>query len=126
MKTVLWLDDERNPENELWTEWLSSKLGLSPKEFKVHWVKTFENFCDIIAEGNIPEIICFDHDLGENFDGSLRKSGYDAAKYLVEYCLNSDIELPIYFVQSANPVGKMNIEGLLKNFEKFQKNYENN
>ena len=44
------------------------------------------------------------------------KTGYDCAKWLVEYCLNNDLDLPFCFVHSMNPVGKDNINHLLKNY----------
>ena len=45
------------------------------------------------------------------------KDGYDCAKWLVEYCIDYNKELPLYNIQSANPVGKENIDKLLKNFK---------
>jgi hypothetical protein len=47
------------------------------------------------------------------------KTGYDAAKWLCDYCFLNSIPLPKWNVHSANPVGRDNIEGLLKNFEKI-------
>jgi hypothetical protein len=34
--------------------------------------------------------------------------------------MDNNKPLPLYNIQSANPVGKENIDGLLKNFLKFQ------
>jgi hypothetical protein len=48
----------------------------------------------------------------------IEKSGYDAAKWLVDYCIDNEIDFPEYAIQSANPVGKENIDGLIKNFRK--------
>jgi hypothetical protein len=47
-------------------------------------------------------------------------SGYDCAKWLVEYCMDNDLDLPNWIVQSANPVGKDNINGLLNNYLKHR------
>ena len=44
----------------------------------------------------------------------------DCAKWLVDYCIDNQLTLPLYNIQSANPVGKENIDGLLKNFIKHQ------
>jgi hypothetical protein len=46
------------------------------------------------------------------------KTGFDCAKWLVEYCLDNKLQLPLYNIQSANPVGKANIDGLFKSFIK--------
>jgi hypothetical protein len=48
----------------------------------------------------------------------LAKSGYDCAKWLVDYCIDHDLQIPDLNIQSANPVGKENINGLLNNAKK--------
>ena len=65
MKKLLWLDDLRNPVDYV--------VG----DYDISWVKNYEQFCTFINENGLPDIICFDHDLGEE------KSGYDCAKFVV-------------------------------------------
>jgi len=48
-------------------------------------------------------------------------TGYDCAKFLVEYCLEHRQKLPAWHVHSQNPVGKENIERLLLNFQRFNR-----
>ncbi|AZB32132.1 cyclic-phosphate processing receiver domain-containing protein [Chryseobacterium balustinum] len=84
-----------------------------PKNFLL--VTSYDEFVNFIRHRGFPNFISFDHDLG------LGKTGYDCAKFLVEYCLEKQLDLPCFFVHSQNPVGKLNIESLLKNFQKFQK-----
>ena len=48
----------------------------------------------------------------------LAKSGYDCAKWLVDYCLDNKVQIPEWNIQSANPVGKENIGSLLSNARK--------
>ena len=76
-------------------------------------VYDFEEFIDLIIQNGLPDFISFDHDLGEG------KSGFDCAKWLVGYCLDSNLKLPEFLVHSQNPVGKENIDGLFSNFSKF-------
>ncbi|WP_034889648.1 cyclic-phosphate processing receiver domain-containing protein [Gillisia sp. Hel_I_29] len=116
MKELLWLDDIRDPL-ELKLDWLAySPIG---KEVEVSWVKNKKDFVCWIQKNGLPDAICFDHDLGEN-----EPTGYDCAKWLVEYCLDHKVLPPIWGCQSANPVGKVNINGLLRNFMiRFQKTY---
>lgn len=65
----------------------------------------------------LPDGICFDHDLGlHNGDG------YQCAKFLVDYCMDNNKDIPPYNIQSANPVGSENIDKLLKSFIKFRNN----
>lgn len=127
-QTLLWLDDYRDPMKDDW-------LVFSPiprENLKVVWVKTYQEFKDWIIDNGLPEAICFDHDLADEhyeigrpsgfqeFDYSLttEKTGMDCAKWLVQYCIEFKKPLPLFNIQSANPVGKKNIQAFLDNFNK--------
>jgi hypothetical protein len=77
-----------------------------------------------ILEKGFPEIISFDHDLSDRhyidpyFQEYVEKTGYDCAKWLVEHCMDNNLDLPKFYCHSMNPVGKNNIESLLNNFKK--------
>ena len=105
--TLLWIDDIRNPflnvENKV------------PNCESIHWVLNYSQFILYIEKLGLPDVISFDHDLADIDD----KSGYDCAKYLVDYCMDNNKRLPSFRVHSANPVGKENIEYLLNNFKRF-------
>lgn len=75
-------------------------------------VTSYKEFTDFILKNGLPDFISFDHDLG------LEESGYDCAKWLVEFCMDQKRILPDFSVHSQNPVGKENIESLLCNFRK--------
>ena len=104
---LIWLDDERDPTQLRWQERFPVD---SPA---VVWLQSFEAFAAWIEDNGLPQAISFDHDLGHE-----RKSGLDAAKHLVNYCLDQDAPLPIWAVHSANPVGSENIKALLGSFER--------
>lgn len=126
---LLWLDDIRNPFEDDW-------LNFSPisRPYDCIWVKSYSEFTKWIVNNGLPDGICFDHDLGMEValtaraNGmskrksrglkQLEKTGYDCAKWLVEYCLDNNLKLPKWNIQSANPVGKDNINGLLLSFSK--------
>lgn len=129
--TLLWIDDIRDP---LTGNWIAD---FAPEYFsckKIVWVKSYEEFTRWIKFNGLPSKICFDHDLGENVAielvasgveklkareiKKLAKSGFDCAKWLVDYCLDNSLQLPDWNVQSANPVGKENINSLLSNAKK--------
>lgn len=130
MKTLLWLDDYRNPMENNW-------LVFSPIEqpYNVVWVKSYDEFVEWITKNGLPDAICFDHDLADihykfkdlddyeklmlENDQDVEKTGFDCAKWLVNYCIINSKPLPLYNIQSANPVGKENIDKLLKNFLKY-------
>lgn len=110
MKKLLWLDDLRNPLDKN-TDWLQySPIGT---EVEVVWVKDDTEFKNWILENGLPDAICFDHDLGNGIP-----TGYECAKWLVDYCLDKNCLPPLWACQSANPVGRDNINSLLTSFIK--------
>lgn len=111
MKTLLWLDDIRNPKISDWLLTYAPKYAYG--EGEVVWVKNYNEFVSWIEENGLPDMICFDHDLAEE------KSGYDCAKWLVEYCMDNNLPVPKFNIQSANPSGKINIKSLLDNYQGF-------
>lgn len=127
-KNLLWLDDLRNPFEGKWIEEFAPEYLNSGS---IIWVLNYEEFIEWIRKNGLPQKICFDHDLGEDVAiklvskgvnkkkarevKKLAKSGYDCAKWLVDYCIDHDLQIPDWNIQSANPVGKENINGLLIN-----------
>lgn len=115
VKKILWLDDYRNP-NE-WMDCVKVVCPIMTKEpCAIVWVKSYDEFVNHIINQGLPDSIGFDHDLAD--DGLNEKTGYDAAKFLVDYCIENDAKLPEFGSQSANPVGRENILNLLNNFKR--------
>lgn len=91
-----------------------------------HIVRNYEQFINRILEYGLPEMISFDHDLADkqylepDSEEFIEKTGYDCAKWLVDYCMDNDLDLPEFYSYSMNPVGKENIESLLKNFKNIK------
>jgi len=112
MKKVLWLDDIRKPSDPNFKIWITVAFG---EDVDVIWVKSYNEYVKYLTNNSMPYGISFDHDLGAEL------SGLDCAKWLIEYCMNNAVRLPKYFVHSANPVGKENIQGYLDNYLKFTK-----
>ena len=100
MKRLLWLDDFRNPADYV------------TGDYDITWVKNYDEFCSFINEHCLPDIICFDHDLGEE------KTGYDCAKFVVDYCQQHNLDIPQYDIQSSNIVGKDNIRSIMNNWHR--------
>lgn len=108
MRTLLWVDDARNPMEDDW-------MNFSPirRNCKVIWAQSYQEAIDFL-EKEWPDAICLDHDLGEE------KSGYDIAKYIVDRCIDEGKKLPEFASQSANPVGRENIITLLSNYKRHE------
>jgi hypothetical protein len=113
-KTLLWLDDYRDPLDDKIDWMVFSPIG---RNVDVVWVTTFQEFTDYFMVRGMPDGICFDHDLGTH-----NGDGHQCAKWLVSYCLDNNKNIPPYSIQSANTVGKENINKLLKSFIKFREN----
>jgi len=116
----IFLADERFPSQVKWTQ-------IPDLPWTV--VRTYGNFTALITvKGYLPEFISFDHDLSiehyknlikdeSEYDKYSEKTGYDCAKWLVQYCLNSEQPLPKYTIHSLNPIGSQNIKWLLESYE---------
>lgn len=120
MKNILlWLDDIRNPfkEHKVSVQYVCEKyMEKNINDVEVIWVKTQSEFENYIKENGLPDFISFDNDLGVRCG-----EGYGCAKWLVKYCMNNNIQLPDWYVHSANTVARENINKLLLNFTKYGK-----
>lgn len=138
IKTLLFLDDLRNPSEQDWINWLAQYSPIE-QPYEVIWVKNYDDFVWHIRMNGMPDGICYDHDLGRDVadekvakgmskrqarkERKNTKSGMDCAKWLVEYCLDNNLKLPNWSIQSANPSGKDNINGLLLSFNKHYESH---
>lgn len=134
-KTLLWLDDIRDPREEMWHNFIAKHI-INPLTVKILWAKNYKEFVYFAELIDLPTIISFDHDLADehytperlwnNYEESKKyqeaqvyteKTGMDCAKWLIDYCLDNNLDLPRYFVHSANPPGADNIRKILTNFK---------
>jgi hypothetical protein len=113
--TLVWIDDMRDPTVDNW----KSVFPIDNPD-KVVWVKNYDEFVGWITENGLPDGIAFDHDLADKGKNLEEKTGMDCAKWLVDYCIDKGVKLPIFGSQSANPPGRQNILSLLNNFSKTQ------
>lgn len=142
-KYHLFVDDERVPTD--CARYMHNWVGKKNPELYLHteWVivRSFDEYVDYITEHGMPAMISFDHDLAdshikyyqENLEGKpweekkLHEYDYDSFKegtgkkcadWLIDYCLLTNQKLPIYYVHSANPVGRVNITSVLESAKK--------
>lgn len=129
----LFLDDCRSP-TDVTSAWHKSQFEEFPSLYSWEIVRSYDEFVQFILKNGLPTVISFDHDLAwEHYpQGDLRmgvpidyskfkeKTGYDAAKWLAEHCLNHKLELPDWFVHSFNPEGAKNIRTYLLRFEEIR------
>lgn len=110
MTYKLFLDDIRTVEMVY--------KNITGQDFVV--VRNFNDFKSTIKQRGLPEFISFDNDLGLDTNGNVAPDGYDAAKWLV-YESDLDLTKLKFKVHSANPVARMQIQGLLDNYIKHRK-----
>lgn len=92
-KYLLWIDDIRHIPNNYINEY-NTVIARSYNEA----IKELHRFRY--------DIICLDHDLGEE------KTGYDVCKYIVE----NDIYCSEFRIHTSNPVGRQNMTQLLSRY----------
>lgn len=124
----LFLDDERIPSDVTWIKIANTT------DWQI--VRSFNAAVSWVQENGFPEVISFDHDLGyEKFettdtgliivtDATEEKSGYDFAKFLIEYDIQTN-SMPLDFkftVHSMNPIGSRNIQSILDNYISHKRN----
>lgn len=121
-KYNLFLDDVRLPNHVTWVD-------LPPNQ---HYsvVRNYQEFVDLITLRGLPKFVTYDHDLsddhyghglrGDNipYDQYAEKTGYDCAKWLVDYCMKKGVKHPPYQVHSMNPIGKKNIISYVESYNR--------
>ena len=122
MEYKLFLDDVRIPCHCV--TYMHKRIGaMNPIYLERGWVicRNFHCFIETIKDLGLPSFISFDHDLAEEhyaqpddvIGGYKEKTGYDCAKWLVDYCFDNDLEIPDFACHSMNPVGVERIMNLL-------------
>lgn len=112
----LFLDDERLPSDVFWVR--------LPIEHPWRVIRTFAAFQDCVRSNGLPLFVSFDHDLADFEkapDGrSVERTGVDCARWLVQHCLDADLEPPPFSVHSKNPIRAREIALTMSDFKKQQ------
>ena len=118
----LFLDDVRIPTHVTWAD--------VPQNQHYSVARNYQEFVDLITLRGLPKFVCYDHDLADGhyghglrgdeipYDSYKEKTGYDCAKWLVDYCMKKGVKHPPYVVHSMNPVGKQNIISYVESYNK--------
>ena len=136
----LFLDDERNLSDVTWV--------ALPSKITNNWitVRNYDEFVRTVMSFGVPAFVAFDHDLADEhyqvmlkenehrrhtsfvddemgglnltFDYGNEKTGFDCAKWLVDFCEQRNVTFPDYAVHSLNVVGRERIEAYISNAKK--------
>ena len=95
-------------------------------------VKNYNEFIKTISDKFIndefPSTISFDHDLADVDDEKSglicvkfnEKTGHDCAKWLLNFCIENDIEMPKCWVHSMNTIGNLNIRRTIEDWNRWK------
>lgn len=105
MKVVI-LDDDSNRHSKLFNFWLQVANKAGEEQFDCHWLKTADNFLDVIIANKDVTHISLDHDLGTTQDVSriMNKWVYDRPEDF-----DKAFKDKIVVIHSMNPVGAQRI-----------------
>jgi hypothetical protein len=141
MSYTLFLDDERSPSQVTWAVFPRNNLSIVRNydqfvtHIKQHGLPGFvcfdhdladEHYAAMLKENESSDnkftIWMPDDDLSDGlnitFDYGNEKTGYDCAKWLVDYCEDNGYKFPQFVVHSMNPAGKVRIEQYIANAQK--------
>lgn len=114
----LFLDDVRLPNDAF--QYTQQTIFLNH-----NWevVINYNEFTNWITRYGLPRFISFDHDLADfdelNENQDAEKTGYDCAKWLIDYCLDNNLKCPNFYCHSMNPVGRDKINSILEQFKNY-------
>ena len=114
MTGLMFLDDLRNPVDVSWV----SMPSYTNSDWAI--VRSYDEAVVHVLSHGWPEFIAFDHDLGDVDSGKPEKTGYDFARWLIEYDLDGNT-MPDNFkfvVHSMNHIGGKRITALFENYFK--------
>lgn len=128
MSYRLFLDDFRMPHT---VANYMNPVDLRKEYGKYNWeiVRSFLEFKNKLLSNGLPTHVSFDHDLAdEHYDGTISEyenihdyyvtsdremTGYDCALFLIDFCKKNELDLPIIYVHSLNPIGRQAIKELI-------------
>ena len=127
----VFLDDVRIPKDCV--NYMYKRIGPLNPIYLEEWtiVKNYNDFIEVITNNyNFITHISYDHDLADehytqdmysgeekynkHYDSFKEATGLDCAKFVKNFYNHNNLDLPIMFVHSMNPVGTQNIIKVFK------------
>lgn len=115
MKSLIFLDDERNFDDVTWIKY--------PDYKEVFVFRCMMDF--MFAVMNIEDLenydFSFDHDIQDFSSSDIENTGYDCVKLLCDYAMDNNIDLSLnkFYYHTQNPVGNKNMKSYIDNYLKF-------
>jgi hypothetical protein len=122
-RLIIWLDDLRDPYNDIWKKYIFDSLNVSNPldailNYKIIWAKNSSEFKDIWNQNrDIAYAIFFDNDLGEHIEG------YDLLSNIVEKdIVERDMDRIHLFAQTSNTSAKNKMNLAFRSLDRFWDN----
>jgi hypothetical protein len=110
----LWIDDVRQPPKHFTMD------AFTGEKYDVIWAKTSKEASQAINQHkNKITVISFDHDLG-GVDSTI-----PVANLIEQEAFNGGLKRIKWYIHSMNPVGRQNLNVILKNADKYWSEWEN-
>lgn len=105
----IFLDDDRVPKDVYWVNF----------DYSIEWeiVRLASDFKSKFIGNNV-KLVSFDHDICCYDENGQEINGYDLFKWMIYYCIDSNIKFPDILVHSKNIVGESNIKSFYENAKK--------
>jgi hypothetical protein len=115
LKVSIWLDDYRNPNDEIWSVNISSQ---SPCTEEVVWVKNYDQFVEqfqnIVYHSNDSlESVFFDHHLGEDL------TGYQAILWMKDEVFANKLSKFNVFTHTSDPDTRFKIKLVIAELRRY-------
>ena len=115
----LFLDDNRTPDEVVGDFYEQDGWVI---------VANYHEFVSFVMEEGVPEIVSFGHDLAEEHyeidwwdvyelgvkPVTSEPTGLECLRWLLNFCADSKVSLPVMLCHSMNPVGREQIQKLIK------------
>ena len=129
MSYNLFLDDFRTPQ-------MAFHVTPDSRYNVLQWktAKSYDEFVKLIAHYGMPQLVAFDHDLADihyakcqrslseqEYDQLKEKTGFHAAKHLVNLCVEQGLDIPEYLIHTQNYHGGKAILSVMETGKKILK-----
>lgn len=120
MKTIVFLDDERNPEDVTW-------MPAFRRSDEINWivVRNYAQFTALVKSLSKEQLEqyqwSFDHDL-QDFVNDREYTGKHCLQYLLDVCTYAHewIAYPTVYWHTQNPVGRESMSGLYNAYVSYR------
>jgi hypothetical protein len=129
-KTLVWLDDIRDPSKSGWLKYIEFYIDNDIDNIGIYWVKNLNQLKIHLEVHGLPDIFSFDtivdsyqidmFDRIKNDIEEKEKLGYKAVVKVIDYCIKNDLDFPKYHIHSGTKEERNEIINYINNFQNIK------